>query len=59
MTVIARFEMIPIHDGSLSEDITQAIEALDDFDIIYELTATDIVIEAKDVEECSSHPGGA
>ncbi|MFA9518654.1 MTH1187 family thiamine-binding protein [Halopenitus sp. H-Gu1] len=51
MTVIARFEVIPIHDGSLSEDIAQAINALDDFDISYELTATDTVIEAEDVDE--------
>jgi hypothetical protein len=48
MTVIARFEVIPIHDGSLSEDIAQAIEALEDYDISYRLTATDTVIEADD-----------
>lgn len=51
MTVIARFEVIPIHDGSLAEDVARAIEALDDFDITYELTATDTVIEAEDVDE--------
>ena len=51
MTVIARFEVIPVQDGSLSEDIAQAIEALDEFDISYELTATDTVIEADDVDE--------
>lgn len=51
MTVIARFEVIPVHDGSLSEDIARAIDALNDFDISYELTATDTVIEADDVDE--------
>ncbi|QIO24231.1 MTH1187 family thiamine-binding protein [Haloarcula sp. JP-L23] len=51
MTVIARFEVIPVQNGSLSEDIAQAIDALDDFDISYELTATDTVIEAEDVDE--------
>lgn len=51
MTVIARFEVIPVHDGSLSEDIAQAIEALEDFDVSYELTATDTVVEAEDVDE--------
>lgn len=51
MTVIARFEVIPVHDGGLSEDIARAIDALDDFDISYELTATDTVIEAEDVDE--------
>jgi uncharacterized protein YqgV (UPF0045/DUF77 family) len=51
MTVIARFELNPVHDGSLSEDIARAIDALDDFDISYELTATDTVIKAGDVDE--------
>lgn len=51
MTVIARFEVIPVQDGSLSEDIAQSIEALDDFDISYKMTATDTVIEASDVDE--------
>ena len=51
MTVIARFEVIPIHDGSLSEDIARAIEVLEEFDISYELTPTDTVIEADDVDE--------
>ena len=51
MTAIARFEVIPVHDGSLSEDIARAIEALDEFDVSYELTATDTVIEAENVDE--------
>ncbi|MFC4438574.1 MULTISPECIES: thiamine-binding protein [Natrialbaceae] len=51
MTVIARFEVLPVRDGSLSDDIAQAIDALDEFDVSYELTATDTVIEADDVNE--------
>lgn len=51
MTVIARFEVIPVRDGSLSEDIAQAIDALDEFDVSYELTATDTVIEADEVDD--------
>lgn len=51
MTVIARFEVIPVQDGSQSEDIAQAIDALDGYDISYKLTATDTVIEADDVDE--------
>ena len=51
MTVIARFEVIPVRDGSLSDDIAQAIDALEDFEIAYELTATDTVIEAESVDE--------
>ncbi|ELZ14088.1 hypothetical protein C477_21250 [Haloterrigena salina JCM 13891] len=51
MTVIARFEVIPVRDGSLSDEIARAIDALDEFDIAYELTATDTVIEAESVDE--------
>lgn len=51
MTVIARFEVIPVRDGSLSEDIAQAIETIDEYDVSYELTATDTVIEAEDIGE--------
>ncbi|NUB91505.1 thiamine-binding protein [Haloterrigena sp. SYSU A558-1] len=51
MTVIARFEVIPVRDGSLSDEIARAIDALDEFDIAYELTATDTVIEAESADE--------
>lgn len=51
MTVIARFEVIPVRNGSLSDEIAQAIDALDEFDVSYELTATDTVIEADSVDE--------
>lgn len=51
MTAIARLEVIPIHEGSMSNDIARAIEALEEFDISYETTATDTVIEADSVDE--------
>lgn len=51
MSIIARFEVIPVRDGSQSEEIAKAIQALDDFDITYEMTATDTVVEAEDVGE--------
>jgi len=51
MTAIARLEVIPVHDGSLSEDIARAIDALDDFEVTYETTATDTVIEADSVDD--------
>lgn len=53
MTVIARFEIIPVIDGSLSDEITQAIDALDEFDILYGLTVTDTVIGADQSTRCS------
>ena len=51
MTVIARFEVTPVGEGSMTEEIAQALEALDDYDVSYELTPTDTVIEAEDLHE--------
>ncbi|RLM53934.1 thiamine-binding protein [Halobellus sp. Atlit-31R] len=46
MTAIARLEVIPIHEGSMSSDIARALETLDEHDVTYETTATDTIIEA-------------
>ena len=51
MTAIARLEVIPAHGGSMSTEIARAIEALEEFDVSYETTATDTVVEADTVEE--------
>ena len=51
MTAIARLEVIPIHEESLSGDIASAVDALDAFDVAYETTATDTVIEAATAAE--------
>jgi uncharacterized protein (TIGR00106 family) len=51
MTAIARLEVIPIREGSMSHDIAQAIEALDEFDVAYETTATDTILEADSADE--------
>lgn len=51
MTAIARLEVIPIHEGSMSNDIARAIEAIEEFDISYETTATDTIIEADSIDE--------
>ncbi|WP_254864201.1 thiamine-binding protein [Halovivax gelatinilyticus] len=51
MTVIARFEVIPVRDGSLAEEIARAVDALEEFGVSYELTATDTVVEADHVDE--------
>ncbi|WP_290818616.1 thiamine-binding protein [Halovivax sp.] len=51
MTVIARFEVIPVHDGSRSEDIAQAVDALEEYDVSSETTATDTVIESDSADE--------
>lgn len=49
MSVIARFEVIPVRDGSMSTAIASALRALDQFPVNYETTATDTIIEADTV----------
>ncbi|MFB6178113.1 MAG: MTH1187 family thiamine-binding protein [Halorientalis sp.] len=49
MSVIARFEVIPVRDGSMSTTIASALRALDQFPVDYQTTATDTVIEAETV----------
>ncbi|SEO94782.1 uncharacterized protein, MTH1187 family [Halogranum amylolyticum] len=51
MTVIARLEITPVHKGSMAEEIARAVAALDDFDVSYETTAMDTVIEAESTAE--------
>lgn len=54
MTVIARFEVIPVRDGSMSNAIAQALRALDQYPVTYQTTATDTIIEAETVEQVFS-----
>lgn len=51
MTAIARLEVILGREGSMSDAVARAVEALDRFDVSYETTPTDTVIEADDVGE--------
>lgn len=51
MSVIARFEVIPVHDGSMSTDIARALQVLDRFPVSYETTPTDTTIEADSVDQ--------
>jgi uncharacterized protein YqgV (UPF0045/DUF77 family) len=51
MSVIARLEVIPTREGNMSEAIASAVGALDRFDVSYETTPTDTVIEADDPAE--------
>ncbi|PSQ49381.1 hypothetical protein BRD15_03500 [Halobacteriales archaeon SW_6_65_15] len=51
MSVIARLEVIPAREGNMSEAVASAVEALDRFDVSYETTPTDTVIEADDPSE--------
>jgi len=51
MSVIARFEVIPVREGSMSNAIANALRALDQFPVSYQTTATDTIIEADSVEQ--------
>lgn len=51
MSVIARLEVIPTREGSMSDAVASAIEALEGFDVSYEMTPTDTVIEAENASE--------
>ena len=51
MTAIARLEIIPVREEQMSDQIATAIDTLDQFDISYELTPMDTIIEADDVSE--------
>jgi uncharacterized protein YqgV (UPF0045/DUF77 family) len=50
MSVIARFEVIPVRDGSMSTAIACALRALDRHPVTYRTTATDTIVEADSVE---------
>ncbi len=51
MTVVARFEVIPASEGSMSDAVASAVAALEAFEVNYETTPTDTVIEADDLSE--------
>lgn len=51
MTVIARLEVTPVAERTLSDDIAKAVEALDGFDVTYEIEPMGTVIEADSAEE--------
>lgn len=51
MSVVARLEVIPATEGSMSGAVASAVAALDRFDVSYETTPTDTIIEADDPAE--------
>ncbi|QFU84623.1 thiamine-binding protein [Natronorubrum aibiense] len=51
MTAIARLEIIPVREEHMSDHIAAALDELDQFEISYELTPMDTVIQADDVSE--------
>jgi uncharacterized protein (TIGR00106 family) len=51
MTVVATLSLIPVRNGSQSDEIAAAIATLDKYDVEYELNAMGTVIEADGVSE--------
>ena len=50
MTAIARFEVVPVREGSMAEPIARAVEAIERHGVTYETTPTDTIIEADDLD---------
>ncbi|WP_337250855.1 thiamine-binding protein [Halorussus caseinilyticus] len=51
MSVVARLEVIPTREGSMTDAVASAVGALEDFEVSYETTPTDTIIEADDPTE--------
>jgi len=49
MTVVALLSVAPVIEGSMSEEVAKAVDALEDFDVQYETNPMGTVIEAGDV----------
>ncbi|WP_248516359.1 MTH1187 family thiamine-binding protein [Salinarchaeum laminariae] len=51
MTVVAFLSVAPVREGSMAEDVADAVDALEEFDVEYETTPMGTVIETEDVGE--------
>ncbi|SDC86655.1 MTH1187 family thiamine-binding protein [Natrinema hispanicum] len=51
MTAIGELNVTPVREGSLSEAVAKAIDALEDFDVAYETNPMGTVVEADDASE--------
>jgi uncharacterized protein (TIGR00106 family) len=49
MTVVALLSVAPVKEGSMAQDVADAVAALDGFDVSYETNPMGTVIEASDV----------
>jgi uncharacterized protein (TIGR00106 family) len=59
MTVIALLSVAPVTEGGMSEDVADAVAALDDFDVSYETNPMGTVIEAEDIDTLLEAVGAA
>jgi uncharacterized protein (TIGR00106 family) len=51
VTVVAFLSVAPVREGSMAEDIADAVAALDGFDVAYETTPMGTVVEAESIGE--------
>ena len=51
MTVIALLSTAPVIEGSMAEEVANAVDALDDFDVTYETGPMGTTIEADSTDE--------
>ena len=49
MTVVALLSVAPVIEGSMSEEVAKAVDALEAFDVHYETNPMGTVIEADDI----------
>jgi uncharacterized protein (TIGR00106 family) len=59
MTVVALLSVAPVREGSMAEDVADAVAALDDFDVSYETNPMGTVVEADDVDTLLDAVGAA
>ncbi|GAD53747.1 hypothetical protein MBEHAL_2507 [Halarchaeum acidiphilum MH1-52-1] len=59
MTVIGFLSVAPVREGSMAEDVAEAVAALDDYDVAYETTPMGTTIETEDVETLLDAVGAA
>ncbi|MFC4247733.1 MTH1187 family thiamine-binding protein [Natribaculum luteum] len=51
MTAIGELNVVPIREGSMSEEIAKAVDALEAFDVAYETNPMGTIVEADDASE--------
>jgi uncharacterized protein (TIGR00106 family) len=59
MTVVALLSVAPVREGSLAEDVADAVAALDEFDVAYETNPMGTVIETADIDTLLAAVGAA
>jgi uncharacterized protein (TIGR00106 family) len=59
MTVIALLSVAPVREGSMADDVADAVAALEEFDVSYETNPMGTVVEAEDVDTLLDAVGAA